>query len=312
MAAEKSGEFRGKSVEAAISSGLAALGVGRDQVEVEVVRPGSRGLLGIGAEDAVVRLTVLTGLGPRPEPARAEPKPAEEGAPSVEPALPREGREAREARPRGEPRGEGAGRAGGASRARTQPRPEPAAPAATSGPAPEAAPTAEAGAEQPLRAADSVERGREILEKLLDYMGLNARVEVLSQSESDLAAGERGGTVLNIVGEDLGLLIGRQSEVLSSLQFLTRLMVNQQSRGRANLVVDVNGYKAKRAESLRKLAMRTAEQVMQTGRTMALEPMPPAERRIIHLTLRNHPSVITQSVGEGAKRKVTVVPKKTE
>ena len=76
-------------------------------------------------------------------------------------------------------------------------------------------------------------------------------------------------------------------------------MVNQQVRTRTNFVVDVNGYRAKRAESLRKLALRMADQVNESGRTVALEPMPPAERRIIHLALREHPTVITQSIGEG-------------
>ena len=116
--------------------------------------------------------------------------------------------------------------------------------------------------------------------------------------------------VLNIVGDELGVLIGRQNETLSALEFVTRLMVNQQVRTRTNFVVDVNGYRAKRAESLRKLALRMADQVAESGRTVALEPMPPAERRIIHLALRDHPTVITQSIGEGDRRKVTVVLKK--
>jgi spoIIIJ-associated protein len=75
-------------------------------------------------------------------------------------------------------------------------------------------------------------------------------------------------------------------------------------------VVDVNGYRAKRAESLRKLALRMAEQASESGRTVSLEPMPPAERRIIHLALRDHKSVSTQSIGEGDRRKVTIVPKR--
>ena len=141
-------------------------------------------------------------------------------------------------------------------------------------------------------------------------MGLRATVEVVEQSEAETDEGEQPVMVLNIVGEDLGVLIGRQNEVLSSLEFITRLMVNQQSHTRSSFIVDVNGYRAKRAESLRKLALRTAEQVIQSGRTMALEPMPPSERRIIHLALRDHPSVETQSVGEGDRRKVTVVQKK--
>ena len=86
------------------------------------------------------------------------------------------------------------------------------------------------------------------------------------------------------------MLIGRQNETLSALEFVTRLMVNQQVRTRTNFVVDVNGYRAKRAESLRKLALRMADQVAESGRTVALEPMPPAERRIIHLALRDHPT----------------------
>ena len=116
--------------------------------------------------------------------------------------------------------------------------------------------------------------------------------------------------VLNIVGDDLGMLIGRQNETLSAMEFITRLAVNQQSHSRSQFTVDVNGYRAKRAEALRKLAFRMADQCAQSGRTVSLEPMPPAERRIIHMALRDHPKVITQSVGEGDRRKVTIVPKK--
>ena len=117
--------------------------------------------------------------------------------------------------------------------------------------------------------------GREILLGLLQRMGLDVQVEVVPQSEAERDEEEETAMVLNILGDDLGVLIGRQSETLQSLQFITRLMVNQQTRSRTDVIVDVNGYKAKRAESLRKLALRTAEQVMQTGRTMALEPMQP-------------------------------------
>ncbi len=310
MAAEKGGEFRGKTVEAAIGNGLTALGVAREQVEVEVVRPGSRGLLGIGAEDAVVHLTVITGA--RPELAeRGEAKP-EGGERRPEAATaPRPERGEPLAPPSAQFRPES--RQG--SRSRSTPRSQPAAMAESQ---PVEAGAAEAPAKAPetakataLSAGDAAERGREVLEHLLGYMNLRGQVEVVEDADADEAAGEKG-VVLNVVGDDLGVLIGRQSEVLSALQFLTRLMANQQSRGRVNLIVDVNGYKAKRTESLRKLALRTAEQVTQTGRTMALEPMPPAERRIVHITLRNHPHVSTQSVGEGSKRKVTVVAKKPQ
>ena len=142
-------------------------------------------------------------------------------------------------------------------------------------------------------------------------MDLHADVEIVPQSDAE--ADEKGdrSLVLNIIGDDLGVLIGRQNETLSALEFITRLMTNQQTHSRTGFIVDVNGYRAKRAESLRRLALRMADQVSQTGRMVALEPMPPAERRIVHLALRDHPSVTTQSVGEGDCRKVTVIPKKS-
>ena len=144
---------------------------------------------------------------------------------------------------------------------------------------------------------------------MLERMSLRANVEIVQQSDAEADEDDERSLVLNIVGDDLGMLIGRQNETLSALEFITRLMTNQQTHTRTGFVVDVNGHRAKRAESLRKLALRMADQTVQTGRTVAMEPMPPAERRIVHLALRDHPSVTTQSVGEGDRRKVTIVPK---
>jgi spoIIIJ-associated protein len=93
---------------------------------------------------------------------------------------------------------------------------------------------------------------------------------------------------------------------LNALQFITRLMVNRRLRGRANIVVDVEGYKVRREKALRQLAHRMAERVARDGRTVSLEPMPAYERRIVHLALRDHPAVTTYSVGEGDSRKVTI------
>jgi spoIIIJ-associated protein len=278
MTGEKSGEFRGKSVEAAVAAGLAALRLSREEAEVEVVRPGSRGVLGIGAEDAVVRVTAIPRASTRPA-AKAEAPVEQRAAPSG----PRPERQ--ESRP-------------------SQPRAESKTPTAPTAPA--AAPLAGTPEE---RATAAAEKGRELLLGMIERMGLDADVEIVPQSDAEVDEDDRA-LVLNIVGDELGVLIGRQNETLSALEFVTRLMVNQQVRTRTNFVVDVNGYRAKRAESLRKLALRMAEQVAESGRTVALEPMPPAERRIIHLALREHPKVGTQSVGEGDRRKVTLVPKK--
>lgn len=265
MSGEKSGEFRGKTIEAAISAGLAALQLSRHEVEIEIMRPGSRGVLGIGAEDAVVRLTAARPARPAPEPAPAK----------------------------------------------AESRPEPAAPVQAA-PAPKPAakpvePKAPAGETREMMAA---QKGQELLSGLLAHMGLTARVEIVPQSDAEADEHGERSLVLNIVGDDLGVLIGRQNETLSALEFITRLMVNQQVHTRTNFVVDVNGYRTKRAEALRKLALRMAEQVAQNGRTVSLEPMPPAERRIIHLALRDHPTVATQSVGEGDRRKVTIFVKR--
>jgi spoIIIJ-associated protein len=280
MTGEKSGEFRGKSVEAAVAVGLAALRLTREEVEVEVVRPGSRGVLGIGAEDAVVRLTAIPrGTAPRAadtRPAQAETRPATPSAPRPE-------------------RQE--------TRSSQSPRVDSKASAASTS---AAAPVTDTVDE---RATAAAEKGRELLLGMLERMGLDADVQIVPQSDAEVDDEDRA-LVLNIVGDDLGVLIGRQNETLSALEFITRLMVNQQVRTRTNFVVDVNGYRAKRAESLRKLALRMADQVAESGRTVALEPMPPAERRIIHLALRDHPTVATQSIGEGDRRKVTLVPKK--
>lgn len=277
---EKIGEFRGKTVEAAIAAALSALRLSRDEVEIEVIRPGSRGVLGIGAEDAVVRVSALRSSRPAevaaPTP-RAEP-PAPTSAAAPTPSAP------------------------------TRAEPKPAA-RPSAGPRAEAAP-ARPTSERAEKARAAAELGRDLLAGLLERMGFQATVQVTRQSDAEADEHGERAYVLNIVGEDLGVLIGRQNETLSALEFITRLMVNQQSHSRCDLIVDVNGYRAKRAESLRRLALRTAEQVMQNGRTMALEPMPPAERRIIHLALRDHPKVYTQSVGEGDRRKVTVILRK--
>jgi len=293
-------EFRGKTIESAVSAGLAALRVSRDQVEIEVVKAGSRGVLGIGAEDAVVRLSVLPGPGVVKEPEQAPTKAAKARPTSETEQAPAEDRPqtpSKTARPRGD--APAARRTQRAQEARAD-QPSPAA---------HLSPKDRAAGPGDDKEMVAVLQGKEILQGLVDRMNLRARVEVVPQSDAEADQGERV-QVLNIVGDDLGVLIGRQNEVLSALELVTRLMVNQRVHGRSDFIVDVNGYRAKRAESLRKLALRMADQVVESGRTAVLEPMPPAERRIIHLALRDYPKVTTQSVGEGDRRKVTIVPQR--
>ncbi len=147
---------------------------------------------------------------------------------------------------------------------------------------------------------------QEILENILHLLGFEAGVETYWTNSDD--RGKRA-LVLNIKGKDLGLLIGRHSETLASLQYLMRAIINQQTHQWLNIVVDVENYRRRREESLKHLALRMAEQVARTGRPVVLEAMPANERRIIHIALREHPDVYTVSVGKEPRRKVTIRPK---
>jgi len=242
----KSVEATGADVEAALSKGLECLGAVRDDVEVEVLDEPSRGVFGLGAREARVRLT----LKPRPATA-AEPE-------------------------------------------RASPLPEPAAQVVP-----------EPGAELETQEGSVA---RDALLELLDLMGVrNAKVEV-SWTEPD-PDDEEVSLLLDVQvpGDEL---VGPRGETLEALQHITRLLVGREQTGHARLLLDVNGHKARRRATLHQLANRLAQQVRDTERLVVLEPMPPDERRVIHLALRNQPGVRTESVGEGERRKVTIIPRR--
>jgi spoIIIJ-associated protein len=250
MESEKeSVEVSAKTVEEAIEHGLSQLGVTRDQVEVEVVNPGRSGVLGIGAEDAQVRLVVL----PDRPPTDAGSARVEEETPTKAP--------------------------------RAEPVTEPTVPD------PEIAQTA-----------------TELLQGLLDLMQVRAQVQ--TRMGDDLAEeGEDPALILDVTGNDLGILIGRRGETLRALQYMTRLMLSRKLERWEPVVVDVESYLVRRRRSLRQLANRMADRVAFSQQRVVLEAMPPNERRIIHIALRNHPQVTTKSIGEGDNRKVTILPK---
>lgn len=235
MEERKSVEFSGKTTEEAIEKGLASLGKARDAVEITVLSEGSRGVLGIGAEEARVAIRVL------PEtPAPTEP--SAEGIPT------------------------------------------------------------EDAADLPIDTA------KEALEQMLRLMEMDCHVEV--RTDVSMPGTDHIPFVLDVQSEeDLGILIGRRGETLAALQYLTRLIVGHKTSRWHEFVVDVQNYKARRGEALQNLAQRMAERVIETGRAVTLEAMPPAERRIVHLALREHPQVTTHSIGEGDSRKVMILPK---
>jgi spoIIIJ-associated protein len=250
MASEKENvEISAKTVEEAIELGLSELGLTRDQVEIEVVNPGRGGVLGIGAEDARVRIVAV----PEKPPSDAEPSPIEEEAetlvPSVEPATVSE-----------------------------VPDPE------------------------------FVELATSLLKGLLDRMKVLA--QVTARMGDDLAEeGEEPSVILDVTGNDLGILIGRRGETLRALQYMIRLMLSRKLERWESVIVDVESYRVRRRRSLRQLANRMAERVAFSQQRVVLEAMPANERRIIHIALRDHPQVTTTSIGEGDHRKVTILPK---
>ncbi|MGQ9833286.1 MAG: RNA-binding cell elongation regulator Jag/EloR [Candidatus Villigracilaceae bacterium] len=146
----------------------------------------------------------------------------------------------------------------------------------------------------------------ETISTLLHHLRLTAQVSA-RYGEKDRE--NRTIVQVDIHGDDLGVLIGRRSEVLNALQYVAGLIVGKEMQQWVQLVVDVEGYRSRRERQLRQMARRVAEQAVKTGRRQVLEPMTAAERRIVHLELRDHPAVTTESVGEEPARKVTIIPK---
>ena len=174
----------------------------------------------------------------------------------------------------------------------------PAVPGATAGTAAGAA-DGDAG-EQTAAALASAAVGR-----ILEAAGVNVTRTLRSEHDP-----EAGGPVIDLSGEDSGLLIGRRGQTLQALQFLVTLIVRNKLGEDVRVVLDVENYRQRRESSLRDMATKVASRVAQTQRSITLEPMPPADRRIIHTSLAQHPEVRTESAGEGENRKVTIMPRR--
>jgi spoIIIJ-associated protein len=154
---------------------------------------------------------------------------------------------------------------------------------------------------------------RRMLEDLLERMDIEAYVTAVSSQVLSQKGEPEETLTLHVEGADeeaMGLLIGRRGETLRSVQFLLNLLVSRRVQRWPQIVVDVGNYRQRRQESLEGLARRMAERVQQTGRSLMLEPMGAYERRIVHLALRDDPSVYTESTGEGENRKVVIYPAK--
>lgn len=267
-------EARGKDVDSAIANGLTELQAERSDVNIEVLDEGSRGLLGIGSRDAVVRLTRKTPVAPppppTPQPKAPEPKPVEVTETAV-------------------------------------PVPPTPMPTPTPSPTPEPKPIPPTVSTTPGEDSSQKEVAVEIVRTLLDKMQVTASVNATLSDPDDLTGDQID--VIEINGDDLGVLIGPRGDTLNTIQYLARLMVSHRLHERVNFVIDVQGYRQRRQQALARLAERMAKKVVQRGQPIGLEPMPPHERRVIHMTLREHDEVYTESSGEGNRRKVRIIPK---
>lgn len=243
--ARASVDISARTVDEAIEQGLLELAASRDEVEIEVLNPGRSGLLGIGAQEASVRLTRLE--------AGATPSDIVRSA---------------------------------------------AADAVSEAPADAL----------PPGTSETADIATDLLQGLIDRMGIQGKV--VARATQDLVEeGDAPALVVDVMGKDLGVLIGRQAETLQSIQYLVRLMLSNRLGRWEPVVVDVESYRARRRRSLRRLALRMAERAVSSQRRVILEAMPAHERRIIHLALHDHAAVVTKSVGEGDHRKVTIIPR---
>ena len=188
----------------------------------------------------------------------------------------------------------------------TKPQPEPERVETKPEPAPvKSPPPAREAGPQPEH-DELLDRAESVVSKMLHLLDLQAQVS------AHYGATERDGRrniLVDIRGSDLSVLIGRRSETLSAFQYIASLIVGKEEQQFVQLTVDVEGYRDRREKQLVQMAKRMADQVTKSGRRQTLEPMPSAERRIIHIALRDHPAVKTESTGEEPYRKVMILPK---
>ena len=312
---QKSIEMTGATRDIAIEKALEFLHMDRDDVSVEVLDNGKKGFLGIGATDAKIRVTYEV---PDEEPVAApapapQPEPEKEKEPEKKPAqtrpvfhdvAPDDPRLTTPHLVKAAPKGEGAPvkkekkadkpRAPRAERAPRAPREErPSHPPIV--PYIDPVPMEEDKIPQPAREAV------QFIDGLLEKMDIQGKATVLDISEPDHVR-------IDIAGPDMGPVIGRRGDTLDAIQYLTSLVLNKNSEEHLRLTIDTENYRAKRAESLERLARKMAAKVSKYHKAMTLEPMNPYERRIIHASLQDFRGVATYSTGTEPGRRVVIAP----
>lgn len=313
-------EFVGKTTEDAINRGLMELGVTIADVKVEVLEEGAKGLFGLfGSKQAKVRMTLednsreesvdalLHSLSlnasaekadrkkaPKPAPKPPAPARAKAPAPPKEPPVQAAAKQPATPAPKASEEAALAVGPGKDSQAQVPANLAPVQPA----------PRGELPTPELRDPATPEGRAQQFLMELTRRM--NVHVAVASKRD------EEGNVFVQMTGDTLGILIGRRGETLDALQYLTSLYVNKDSEQYTRVTLDTENYRAKREESLRRLASRMAARAVKTNRRVSLEPMNPYERRILHASLQGHPQVTTHSEGEEPNRHVVIVLKSAE
>ena len=265
----------GKTMDAAIESALTQLGMDREQVSVQLLSKEKSGFLGIGAQPAKVQVTYEV---PDPAP-RAALSSASRSKPKAAPVKKPEA-------PKAEPK--------------------PAAPQAESKPvAPKAAPRAEAPKAPkapkvytPAAPGSVEEKIEQFLKGLLEHMGSSAVPHAVK--------GEGNTYNVELTGEDLGYLIGRRGDTLDALQHLANYSINRGVEGHLRINVDAEDYREKREDSLRRYAVKKAQQVLKARRRTTLEPMNAYERHVIHAALQEMDNISTHSTGTEPNRRIVI------
>jgi spoIIIJ-associated protein len=306
-------EASGKSVDDAVLQALARLKKRRDEVEVTVLQEPSRGAFGLGNKEARVRVTVRPGvgaiitpqmadaiLGPEEEEEYIEDE--EEGEFDEEEFV--EGEEDEYEEEEGEEFGEEEFEEVEMSEEEPVPSFVPAGTGSVKYPSDLLSELGDISAvegemqEVETPSSEDVDITVDVLRHILQYMNIRAVVQVRSTNP----------LTLNIQGinENLGLLIGRRGETLAALQLLVSLIVGHRTKHRMRIIIDAENYRERREENLRSLALRVAQQVRNYRRAIALEAMPPHERRIVHIALSDSKDISTESIGEGDARRVVI------
>ena len=299
-------EASGKSVDEAILQALSRLGRRRDEVDVTVLQEPSRGAFGIGSKDARVRVSVRpanVGAIITPEMADALLGP-DDSFPEEGPYVEDEDEE--------EDFGDEEEEEEFDEEDMEEEEEEPALFYSSATISPELASEFGAGdvsvaegemQEVEIPSREDVEITVDVLQHILRYINMPATVQVRSTNP----------LTLNISGihENLGLLIGRRGETLAALQLLVSLIVGHRTKHRMRIILDAENYRQRREENLRSLALRVAQQVRNYRRSIALEAMPPHERRIVHIALAESKDISTESIGEGDARRVVISLKRT-